>query len=246
MRFSLALLLLGVVALVSCQSIGDTSGTQGNSKHLGTAPTASSADSFSSKWTAEKTDTTKGADYLSDVEKQVIVEINKARSDPKAYALAYIEPLRYYYQGTILQYPGETGVLTNEGIHALVECIRVLTATEPVGVLYPKKGLTLAARDQARDQAKTGATGHTGNDQSTVTERMNRYGKWDLAAGENIDYGNAQARRIVISLLIDDGVMSRGHRRNILDKAFNFIGVAVGPHPTYRSMCVLDFAGAYR
>jgi uncharacterized protein YkwD len=75
---------------------------------------------------------------------------------------------------------------------------------------------------------------------------MNRYGKWDLAAGENIDYGNTQARRIVISFLIDDGVLSRGHRKNILDKAFNFIGVAVGPHPTYRSMCVLDFAGAHK
>jgi uncharacterized protein YkwD len=246
MRVSFAFLLLAVVALVSCQSLGDTSGAQSNSNHEGTASTAPSAGKSSSKWIAEKIDTTKGADYLSDVERQVIVEINKARSDPKAYALAYIEPLREYYQGTILQYPGEMGVRTNEGIHALVECIRVLTATKPVGVLSPKKGLTLAARDQAKDQAKTGATGHTGSDHSTLTDRMNRYGKWDLAAGENIDYGNAQARRIVISLLIDDGVVSRGHRKNILDKAFNFIGVAVGPHPTYRSMCVLDFAGAYQ
>ena len=244
MRVSFVFLLFAVAGLASCQTVGSMLGTQDNAGRQG-APSPA-ADSSAGKWTDKKVDTTEGADYLSEVEKQVIVEINKVRSDPKAYAAACIEPLRKYYRGAILQYPGEIGIRTNEGVRALDECIRVLTATTPVGVLTPKKGLSLAARDHAKDQARTGATGHTGSDHSTLTDRMNRYGKWDLAAGENIDYGNAEARRIVISFLVDDGVSSRGHRKNILDKAFNFIGVAVGPHPTYRSMCVLDFAGAYR
>ena len=51
---------------------------------------------------------------------------------------------------------------------------------------------------------------------------------------------------IAISLLVDDGVASRGHSRNLLDKAFTLIGVAVGPRPVYRHMCVMDFAGAYK
>jgi uncharacterized protein YkwD len=51
---------------------------------------------------------------------------------------------------------------------------------------------------------------------------------------------------IVISLLVDDGVPSRGHRRNLLDKAFKFIGLSLGAHPVYRHMCVMDFAGSYR
>ncbi|HVN71097.1 MAG TPA: CAP domain-containing protein [Desulfomonilia bacterium] len=79
-----------------------------------------------------------------------------------------------------------------------------------------------------------------------IGKRIDKYGKWALAAGENIDYGNAQARSIVTSFLIDDGVPSRGHRENLPDPAFNFVGVAVGLQPAYRAMCVLDFAGAYK
>jgi uncharacterized protein YkwD len=68
----------------------------------------------------------------------------------------------------------------------------------------------------------------------------------DISAGENINYGNDDARRIVASLLIDDGVPSRGHRRNLLNGTFKFVGVSIGPHPVYGHMCVIDFAGSYQ
>jgi hypothetical protein len=50
---------------------------------------------------------------------------------------------------------------------------------------------------------------------------------------------------IVASMLIDDGVPSRGHRQNLLDARFKVIGVAIGPHPSYGHMCVIDLAGSY-
>ena len=236
MRVRIALILLAIAVVASCESLGTT---------VAPRPTSPGADAPSATRSSDAIETTRGADYLSDVEKQVIIEMNKVRTDPKAYAANYIEPMRALFHGTILQYPGEIGIQTNEGLSALDECVRVLSSTAPVGVLSPKKGLALAARDQAKDQARTGATGHAGSDGSTMADRLNRYGKWGLSAGENIDYGNSQARRIVISLLIDDGVSSRGHRRNLLSGSFNFIGVAAGPHPVYHAMCVMDFAGAY-
>lgn len=109
----------------------------------------------------------------------------------------------------------------------------------------PLKGLTLAARDHVKDQGRTGAIGHTGSDSSTVVDRLNRYGKWGISAGENIYYGNGDARIIVVLLLIDDGVSSRGHRGNLLDSSFKVVGVSVGPHPLHGYMCVMDFAGSY-
>ena len=59
--------------------------------------------------------------------------------------------------------------------------------------------------------------------------------------GENISYGDDNARNIVIQLLVDDGVPSRGHRKNILNFKFDEVGVSVGKHSGYGSMCVIDF-----
>ncbi len=205
-----------------------------------------SPQSMSPKWKREVIDTTASAGYLSEAEKQVVVEVNMVRTDPAEYAQRFLVPLRSYYQGPLVRFPGESGVSTHEGIGALDESIKELVAAKPVSPLFPKKGLTLAARDLARDQGKTGATGHTGSDGSTDETRINRYGKWDISSGECVSYGNGEARRIVTSLLIDDGVPSRGHRRNLLNGTFGFIGVAVGPHRLYGQMCVMDFAGSYQ
>jgi uncharacterized protein YkwD len=72
---------------------------------------------------------------------------------------------------------------------------------------------------------------------------MRRHGVVKRASGENIDYG-ATGLQVVIDLIVDDGVPSRGHRRNVLDPAFRAVGIAVGPHRTYGTMCVIDFTSA--
>ena len=228
MRPSTKVMLISIAALLSCQSIGVAFSDSESGDPKPTLVAEPAAGSLSSKWKNEDIDTTEGADYLSDVERQVIVEINMLRTDPAQYAASFVEPLRKYYHGMLLERPREIAIRTKEGVRALDECVKELASTKAVGILSPKKGLALAARDHARDQAKTGSTGHTGSDRSTASDRMNRYGKWNLSAGENIDYGNGQARRIVLSFLIDDGVPSRGHRKNLMDGNFNFVGVAIG------------------
>ena len=101
------------------------------------------------------------------------------------------------------------------------------------------------AADHVRDQGPSGATGHTGSDGSTMSARIERHGQWGGGISENIDYGSADAREVVISLVVDDGVSSRGHRRNLLDPAIRFAGAACGPHQRYRTMCVMDHAGSF-
>jgi uncharacterized protein YkwD len=197
-------------------------------------------------WNKEAVDTTAGAEYLTDGEKQVIIEINMVRTNPAEYARTFLAPLRSYYRSRLLRYPGDIAALTHEGVRALDECIEELQVTKPLSALSPKKGLSLAARDHARDQAITGASGHTGNDKSSFSGRLNRYGRWDVSAGEIIDYGHRDSRRIVTALLIDDGVSSREHRINLLNDSFKFVGVSIGAHNTYRYMCVIDFAGLYQ
>jgi uncharacterized protein YkwD len=185
------------------------------------------------------------ADYMTATELEVLMEINLMRSDPAGYARTYLEPFRKYYHGKLLRLPGRNPIATKEGIAALEECILELVNTTPTPVLSPCKGLTMAARDLAQDQGSTETTGHTGNDGSSMSTRIERYGRWDGSVAENISYGFNEARHIVIALLIDDNVPSRGHRKNLLDNTFNHVGITIGPHRRYRAMCVMDFATVY-
>jgi uncharacterized protein YkwD len=75
---------------------------------------------------------------------------------------------------------------------------------------------------------------------------MKRHGSVTGESGENINFGAETGREIVIGLLVDDGVPSRGHRANIMDPAYSVVGVAIGPHKTIRTMCTMDFAHEYK
>lgn len=186
--------------------------------------------------------------WLSDNENFVIAELNKVRSDPSRYAEEYINPLLGRFEqeepDIMLKSDGRR-LQTSEGKKAVLECIASLKKTKPAGLLKVSKGLSRAAKDHTIDQGKTGKTGHDGSDGSDPFKRMNRYGKWTATAGENISYGEENAREIVLQLLIDDGVPSRGHRNNIMNPTFGIVGIACGNHKEYKWMATMDLAGGY-
>lgn len=186
----------------------------------------------------------KQVEFLSQIEMEIVEEMNLVRQNPAAYA-RYLENLKKYYDNDLLQFPGKTPVRTQEGVKAVEEAIRFLRSAEPVAKLKISEGLSRAARDHVSDQSRSGKTGHIGNDGSKPYERMERYGSWEGLSGENIAYGDDSARMIVMQLIIDDGVPTRGHRENILSQEFRYTGVAVGGHPIYRTMCVIDYAGEF-
>ena len=49
----------------------------------------------------------------------------------------------------------------------------------------------------------------------------------------------------MLTLIIDDGVRSRGHRKNIFNPKFNYAGAALSPHARCRTVRSIDFAGGY-
>jgi uncharacterized protein YkwD len=185
------------------------------------------------------------AKFLSPLENSVVHEINMARTAPKDYA-SLLEQCRKYYDKKILRLPGKTPILTKEGVKAVVEAIRFLHSLQPLPPLIPSEGMFSGAKDHVKDQGSAGSSQHKGSDGSQPSDRVNRYGTWEKSIGENISYGSDQARDIVMGLIIDDGVPSRGHRKNIFNSDFRVIGVACGPHPAYRDVCVITFAGRYK
>jgi len=185
------------------------------------------------------------AEFLSPLEHAVVAEINMARTAPKDYS-SFLEQDKKYYDKKLLRLPGQTPILTKEGVGAVVEAIRFLRSVKPLSPLNPSKGMSLGARDHVTDQGPSGSTQHKGRDGSQPWDRVNRYGTWEKSIGENIAYGSDKARNIVMFLIIDDGVPTRGHRKNIFNPDFRVIGVACGHHATYRTVCVITFAGGYK
>jgi uncharacterized protein YkwD len=183
--------------------------------------------------------------HLSPLEEAVANEINLARSSPKEY-LFFLEQFKKDYDGKLLKLPGETPILTKEGTSAVAEAIRFLRSQKPVSPLSPSKGMSSGAKDHIRDLGTSGASHHKGSDGSQTWDRVNRYGTWQKIIGENISFGHNKARNIVMTLVIDDGVPDRGHRKNIFNSEFSVVGVACGDHPAYRTICVITFAGGYR
>lgn len=174
-------------------------------------------------WDTAKLDTAVNANFFTRDEKEVILLMNKARTNPSLFAKQYLESRK------------------NEGTYAR-ECYVELLSMKPVVPLLPSRALYLSAKDHAIDMGRTGNTGHNGTDGSSMSARINRYGSWGGGISENCSYGYSDPLGIVLQLLIDDGVPSRGHRKNILNGNSRFVGLSIQSHTRYRYNCVQDFA----
>ena len=175
---------------------------------------------------------------------QVLAEMNLARTKPDTYA-GFIRELRGRFKGKTYSLPGSTNrVQTSEGISAVDEAIKFLSRQPPLTPLRWSNGLASAAAELAEEQGRSGTTGH-GEQSQGMQERIERYGKWRGQIGENIGYGPQKPRDMVMQLIIDDGVINRGHRKNIFSTAFKTAGVAWGLHPRFGYMCVINFAGGF-
>lgn len=184
------------------------------------------------------------AGYLSSNEQELIHEMNLARTHPRQYA-DYLLDLRQHYDDDLIQVPGEIMIQTREGVAGIDEAIQFLQTVQPVSALLPSPGMSRAARDHVKDQGPGGLTGHRGSDGSHGGKRLNRYGEWQYFTGENIAYGQREARRVVINQIIDDGVKDRSHRKALFDPEFKRVGVSCGEHLNYRYMCVMELAAGY-
>lgn len=174
-------------------------------------------------------------------EDQVLEELNAVRRDPAAYVDS-LTRYRGYYRANFIVVPGaQTVFITQEGTAPVDEAITYLRQQARRGQLQSAQPLAVAAADHCATQAADGSVGHAGPDGSNPGERVKRRGG-GIYVSEVITYGAETPADVVRQLIIDDGVPDRSHRALLFAEQLRFAGVSCGAHPTYRMMCVVDFA----
>lgn len=160
--------------------------------------------------------------------KEVLTLLNAARSNPQDFISTYVRP---YLKANNLE--------NNAYAKSLIADLSKTKSMDPFNL---SQALTKTATDHAKDMGFSGATGHNSTDGTSFDTRLRKNAKAAGLIGENCDYGDEAALDIVMHLLIDDGVESVGHRKNILEPNFKFIGIGIEKHKTYNTNCVMDFA----
>ena len=182
-----------------------------------------------SKWTPDvlkAASTAENISTLSVVEKKVVLLMNLARMNGKLFRQTYAQ---FYWDDQ------DTVDYKDRYVSTLIDELEKLPKLPP---LQWDPTLYESARIHATEMGASGKTGH-----ANFSKRMAAANKKFGVSGENCYYGESDALEIVMDLLIDEGVYDFGHRRNILDKEFSFVGVSIQPHKEFEYNCVQDFAG---
>jgi uncharacterized protein YkwD len=166
------------------------------------------------------------------LDSDVLHELNYARTQPQAYARALQQAARETRASGAYDDPA-----------AYSEAVDFLMRQRALPPLGSDAALEGAAAAHTSYQGARGGFGHEGPRGESLDERLHRHGAYSMLMAEDISYGYATPREVVLQLIVDSGVPSRGHRANIFNPLFREAGVACGPHRAYGSMCVVDFAG---
>ena len=131
--------------------------------------------------------------YMTSREQQMIREINELRADPASY-IPYVEK---YLEGK----EGWRGA--KEAAQELIDTLRNMS---PRHQLKPSKQMYQDAKAHGKWMRRTNKFEHS---------KCNCY--------ENLASGNVVTRNVIIDLLIDNGVPSRGHRWNLLKSGHRYV-----------------------
>jgi len=115
-----------------------------------------------------------------------------------------------------------------------------LASVRNLPMLYPDAGLVKAAKYHVNDMSKNNFFDHSSSDGTRFYDRVQSFYNSSYCT-ENISAGMGTAIGVVAQLLLDEGIPSLGHRKNILDSRCNAVGVACGPLNYYRYCCCQDF-----
>lgn len=165
-------------------------------------------------------------------QQQYMLELlNLARTNPASIADKVTTDLDFNVQATIKHYQ--------------VDLNQVKSAISSAPVKPPlawNSKLANAAQGHSQDQANTGVQSHDGSDGSSIPDRLDRVGYGNrTTAGENAFAYSTSVDEAMEAFMIDWGVDSAGHRKNIqqpetpVENSYRDVGIGIvntkGPSP---------------
>lgn len=152
---------------------------------------------------------------LSTEEKEAVYWVNMVRSDPRNFLNIILYPF-------LEQFPEVKSSYTRS-------LIAELLALSPLPLLTPSDKLYQVAGSHAKDLGSNQMTiSHSSSKGQSFQERLNSFGYFECVS-ENVYEGKENGLLSVLFLLIDTGVKSLGHRKNILDPGMKSIGLSFYP-----------------
>jgi uncharacterized protein YkwD len=173
---------------------------------------------FSQNWSQEQlnaANTAKAANYLTQVEKDVVLYLNLARLYPQQFVTIELKNL-----------------LSNRNLTRYQRSlIADLNKRSSAPALQADAQLFEYANCFAKESGEKGIVGH---------KRVN-CSKIPGAYAECCSYGMETGKSIVLQWLVDQDVPSLGHRINCLNAEYQKIGIKVHPHKVWTKCAVADF-----
>ncbi|CUI15116.1 Hypothetical protein, putative [Bodo saltans] len=183
------------------------------------------------------------------IEASVFEELKNLRFNPSKY-VHELQRRRAAVVGSTL-WCGGSAVRLAEGPAVIDEAIAALQhycmSTKVEIPLVLESGLCLAARDLGLDVGPKGLVDQRGTDESTVAERVNRYGSWETTVAEVALFGTkgSDPVDVIAQILINDGVSSRIHQRALLNVNLRHVGICVVPHVKATACVIIVLAQSF-
>ena len=182
----------------------------------------------------------RGERLLSCVENRILEFIIEARREPSQCVELLHNRMQCFITHNTLRIPVNDDskfiIKTKEGVEGCEEAVEYLNNTR--GLRQPIKevsvGLTMAARQHAADLAAREVNvidTATGADGSTLTERLKRYGKYDMRCQEaiylsfNSYAGLLPAEVVLADMICCDGDRLRSNRKSLFDSNNKVLGI---------------------
>jgi len=182
------------------------------------------------------------AKYLSDGEKEMLLEINMVRVYPKEFidkidqlynttradsvrlsamvSESIKKKVRYEDYGEVITIDTIRNNYYESRVTAINELMEELQEAKSLEPLLPSESMFVTARKHGTAQSVHNYIDHYGKDGTWPLQRLKRDSPWIVAGNENIASGIGTPQEMVIQLLVDSGVSKRGHRKNILNPAW--------------------------